>query len=47
MKEWIVYDLKHEADTILEMTFEEYLISLTAGGTAGTYSTVLTEVYFS
>jgi hypothetical protein len=35
MKEWIVYDLKHEADTILDMTFEEYLVSLTAGGTAG------------
>ena len=35
MKEWIVYDLKHEADTILEMTFEEYLVSLTAGGAAG------------
>ena len=41
MKEWIVYDLKHEADTILEMTFEEYLISLTAGCTAGNNQNVL------
>ena len=31
-KEWIIYDLKHEADTILNMTPEEYLASLTGHG---------------
>ena len=41
-KEWIIYDLKHEADTILNMTPEEYLASL-RGTLNGTYE-VLTHM---